>query len=173
MSKSHGIKGEIFIRPFNSQANWPQTLLSIKIGERFFSIERCSIHKQGFIVKLKNCRTKEEADQFQSQPVFLAKEYFTSKKGDDIYLAELLGFEVEVSGYGAIGKVLEFQSDKYQDFLALSSGLDKDKPVVSDKCRACLVPFVLDYIQKLDFEKKRLLLNLPENFLSLFYTDPV
>ena len=168
MSKSHGIKGEIFIRPFNSQADWPQTLLSIKIGERVFSVERCSIYKQGFIVKLKNCRTKEEADQFRSLPVFLPKEYFESKKGDNIYLAELIGFEVEVSGYGVIGRIFEFQSDKYQDLLVISSSLDKNQLTVSGQSRDYLIPFVLDYIQKVDFEKKRLFLNLPENFFNVF-----
>ena len=165
MSKSHGIKGEIFIRSFNSQANWPQTLSSIKIGDRLFSIEGCSIHKQGFIVKLKDCNNKEEANQLKSQPVFLAKEYFTSKKGENIYLAELMGFDVFVSDYGEVGKITEFQSDKYQDFLVVADNLGRDK---LEKTHIYLVPFVSDYIQKIDFKEKKLTLNLPENFLSLF-----
>ena len=166
VSRSHGIKGEIFVQPFNPRAHWPEKISSIKIGELMFSIERYSAHKQGFIFKLKGCDSKESADQLKAQPVFLSKNYFISKKGDDIYLAELLGFEVETVR-GEKGRALEFQTDKYQDFLtvAFSSSGDSDRDQSSS---VCLIPFVSAYIKTIDFENKKLVLNLPENFLSLF-----
>ena len=172
MSRSHGIKGEIFIRPFNSQAHWPQGISSIKIGERFFLMEYYSSHKQGFIVKLKGCDTKEDADQLKSKPVFLAKEDFISAKGEDIYLMELLGFDIFSTGYGKLGKVIQFQTGKKRDFLVVSSDSNKKtaEAQLLSESQNYLVPFVSTYIQKIDFEKKELILNLPKNFLSLFRT---
>ena len=162
VSKSHGIKGEIFVQPFNPKAHWPEELSSIKIGELIFSIERYSAHKQGFIFKLKGCDSKELADQLKSQPVFLAKQDFISKKGDDIYLVELIDFEVETLT-GEKGKVIGFQTDKHQDFFQFSfvSSEGFDKPLT------CSIPVVPAYIKKIDFENKKIVLDLPENFLTL------
>ena len=166
VSKSHGIRGEIFIRPFNPQASWPLAISSLKIAEQIFCIEHYSAHKQGFIVKLKNCDTKKSADQFKSQPVFLDKKYFESKKGELIYLAELLNFNVEILKHDKKGQLIEFQSDKHQDFLVISffSNFKKNP----NKDFVILVPFVSAYIQKIDFKNKKLILDLPENFLSVF-----
>lgn len=164
VSKSHGLKGEVFVRPFNLQASWP-SFSSVKIGEKVFFIECCSAHKQGFIIKLKHCNSKEEADQLKSQAVFLNKQHFISQNGGDIYLAELLGFDVFILNEGGqIGRVIKFQSDKYQDFLVLSD-LNSG---TSDENNNVLVPFAVDYIHKIDFEHKKLILDLPENFLSIF-----
>ena len=168
VSKPHGIKGELFIQPFNPQASWPSGISSIKIGEQIFSMEYYSKHKQGFIVKLKNCDTKESADRLKSCLVFLAKEYFISKKAENIYLAELIGFTVEIAGHAEWGRVLEFQSDKQTDFLALSFNSVFNQGEKANKDDVILVPFVSSYIQTIDFEKKKMVLNLPENFLSVF-----
>ena len=165
MSKSHGIKGEIFIRPFNPQASWPSGISSLKIGDQDFSIEHYSSHKQGFIVKLKNCDTKESADQLKALPVFLSKEYFKSKKSEDIYLAELLDFNIEILSYNKKARLLEFQSDKHQDFLVISFNPEGEEV---NKDSILLIPFVSTYIHVIDFEKKKLVLKLPENFLTVF-----
>ena len=164
VSKSHGIKGELFIQPVNSKADWPKALSSIKIGKKIFSIEKLSIHKQGFIVKLKDCNTKKSADQLKSQPVFLSKDYFSSQKGNEIYLTELTHFKIKVLGYGELGEILGFQSDKHQDFLVVAV----DGSVDSNQAPTCLIPVASSYIKKIDFKKKELVLSLPDNFLSVF-----
>ena len=164
MSKSHGIKGEIFVKPFNPKADWPEKLSSIKIGELIFSIERHSAHKQGFIIKLKGFDSKEQADQLKSQPVFLAKQDFISKKGEDIYLAELLDFEVETLT-GEKGKLIGFQTDKHQDFFRVSFLSSKNSNL--DKTFTSSIPVVSAYIKKIDFKNKKLILNLPENFFDI------
>ena len=164
MSRSHGIKGEIFIRPFNPQSHWPSKLSSLKIGDHVFFPKTCSAHKQGFIVKLKDCDTKEKADQFKFQSVFLDKKDFISQKGENIYLAELLYFDVELSK-GQLGQILAFQSDNHQDFLVVCK---REPDGTLNKPSPYLIPFVPSYIQEIDFKKKKVILNLPDNFLSLF-----
>ena len=159
MSKAHGIKGEIFVRPLNAYPDWPHPIDEIVIGDSTFSVQRYSRHKEGIIFKLDQCQTRSLASSFKAQPVFLPKKFFESKKGRRIYLAELISFCVEVLGHGEIGNIQSFQSHKLQDFLLVQQN-DKEDPI--------LIPFVPAYIKDIHFSKKRLILDLPENFLKIF-----
>lgn len=159
VSKVHGIKGEVFIRPLNSQAEWPQPIKEIVIGDLLFSVQKYSRHKEGMIFKLDKCQTRQEAEALKSQAVYLSKEIFKSKKSEGFYLMELKSFFVEVAGEGVIGVVDSFQSHSSQDFLLVKAEGKKD---------LIPVPFAGDYVQEINFSKKNLILNLPENFLDIF-----
>ena len=164
-SKAHGIKGEIFVCPLNTQFYWPQPIKKLVIGNSSFSVQNCSPHKEGMIFKLAECQSRKEAESFKNQPIFLNKNLFKSKKGDDIFLVELTSFVVEVLGQGELGRIQSFQSDRHQDLLIVQKRRGEGK---------VLIPFVREYIQEIHFSKKKLVLDLPQNFLEIFsYTDPV
>ena len=159
VSKAHGLKGEIFIRPLNIRTEWPRPLKEIIIGTTVFSVQNYSLHKEGMIFKLDNCQTKREAEALKSQAVFLPKKLFKSRKGEGIYLAELLSFCVELLDQVPIGTVHSFQSNSFQDFLLVQpKGEQKLIPV----------PFVKTYIRKIHFSEKKIILNLPPDFLDNF-----
>lgn len=165
VSKAHGIKGEILVLPFNVKAEWPQSIKEIFIGNSSFSVKNYRYHKKGIIFQLNNGQSRQEAELLKFQPVFLPKKLFKSKKGEKVYLAELISFSVEVSGQGEIGIVQSFQSVKHQDFLLVQHKGASAK---------ILIPFVESYIKVISFSKKRLVLDLPKNYLKIFkYTDPV
>jgi len=155
--KAHGIKGEIFILPLHNHPTWP-TLKEIKIGDAFFSIEKYSKHKKGLIFKLEACQNRLSAEALKGKSVFLNKELFTSQKGQDVYLLELLSFCVKVLNSKEEGVVHSFQSSSHQDFLFIEM---QNKKTIQ-------VPFVRDYIQDICFLEKKLTLNLPDNFLEIF-----
>ena len=158
MSKAHGLKGEIFIRPFNSQAKWPALVTKIVIGSKTFLVDSYSLHKQGMIFKLKSINTKAQALALKGELVFLPKKLFKSPKGEEIYLAELLGFFVYVLNK-KIGIVDSFKSSGFQDYLRVKKhGQKKITPI----------PFVSSYIDKIDFFNKKIFLKLPDHFLDLF-----
>ena len=193
--KAHGIKGEIFICPFNINSEWPHPIKEIFIEDSLFSVKKYSKHKNGLIVELENCQTRSSAEALKSQSVFLPKELFESKKGDKIYLTELTSFSVKVLGQGKIGTIQSFQSDKYQDFLIvqLDAHLDardkktnldardkktnsdaRDKKTNSDardkktNSDQILIPFVKSYIKDINFSEKTILLELPKDYLQTF-----
>ena len=164
VSKSHGLKGELFLASFHSKPDWPSQIKSLKIMGRDFEVERCSPHKNGFIVKLKGCDSKSQADQFQFQEVFLNKSLFQSKTDDSFYLMELLGFSVEIEGDQSKGSVLHFESNhKNQDFLIIDFSKEEK---LNKKTHS--IPFISAYIKKIDFKKKHILLTLPKDFLEFF-----
>lgn len=157
--KPHGIKGEIFVRLQNPCADWPDSIKEIAIGEAAYSVQKYSCHKKGIIFKLKGCESLQEAEALRGQPVFLSQKIFQSKKGEGIYLSELASFHVGFVQSKRTGIVQSFQSHANRDFLQVQ--LKGGKQTV-------LIPFVKAYIQDIDFSKKKLTLNLPDNFLELF-----
>lgn len=158
VSKAHGIQGEIFVRLFNPQAEWPKLIKTLFIEDQSFSVQSFSFHKAGVIFKLKESSLRSTALQLKSKSVFLPKALFKSKKGESIYLSELMSFAVQLAGKGYIGKVQSFHSPGFQDFLVVQM---KNKKQI-------LIPFVSSYIKNIDFSKKILELELPENFLEIF-----
>ena len=163
MSKSHGLKGELFLSSFHSQPSWPKHLSSLKIGQQDFQLEKHSPHKKGFIVKLKGCDSKAQADELKFQEVFVSKNSFQSEEVKSFYLMELLGFAVKIEGEQRRASLLSFETDsKNQDFLVIKLRGDKSGN------KKYSIPFVKNYIKKIDFQKKEVHLKLPTDFLNIF-----
>lgn len=162
VSKAHGIKGEIFVSPLNSNPDWPNPVKEIFIGDstsKAFSVKKYSPHKKGMIFELDNCQSRQAAEKLKFQSVFLPKKLFKSKRGERIYLAELISFHVEILNQGDIGEIRAFQSNKHQDFLIVQHNKTSSET---------LIPFVSSYIKNIDFSKKKIVLNLPKDFLKTF-----
>ena len=157
VAKAHGVRGEVFVQPFNEKAQWPPIIKEIFIGSAVFSVHSHRPHKKGWIFELKECPNRSSAEALKQKPVFLPRDLFISKKGEFVYLAELVSFCVQVAGYGQIGSIQSFQSNGFQDFLII--GPTKERPSFS-------IPLVPPYIKNIDFVKKTVTLDLPKNFLE-------
>lgn len=161
--KPHGIRGDIFVRPLNPKPNWPYSLKEIFIGNLpdppLFSIKKYSFHKEGVIFSLIHFSDIHQAKSLRFKPVFLPQKLFKSKKGELIYLAELFSFSVEVLGCGIIGLIQSFHSNQGTDLILVQ----KKEPFFE-----ILIPFVEPYIKSINFSKRTVLLDLPEDFLKTF-----
>ena len=113
---------------------------------------------------LKAVKNREEAEKLKSKAVFFPKKKFKTKKGEFIYLAELTGFCIEIPGKTQIGIIQSFHSNNtFQDLLLVKQ---KDKEV------EILIPFVKSYILSIDFKTKKIVMDLPKDFLKTFsYTN--
>ncbi len=161
VSKPHGIKGDLFIQPFNKLSSWPKNLDIILIGKDFtsFEVESYQSHKTGFLFKLKTINHIDQSEPLKGEFVYLYKNIFFSQKDESIYLSELLGFQIEVLNKNLVGVINSFKSTKFQDYLLVDTSHSKE---------SLTIPFVQDYIQKIDFLQKKILLDLPEDFLEIF-----
>ncbi len=158
MLKPQGVKGGIFVYCLNDPLKWPQPIKQLFIGKSHFSVKKYSVHKGGLIFYLDQVRDKSSAESLRDQAVFLPKSLFQSRKGEFIYLTELRSFSVHALGRGLIGEVQAFYSHSFQDFLLVQQ---EQEP-------ALLIPFVKEYVHEIFFSQKKLILNLPENFLEVF-----
>ena len=158
ISRSHGIRGELFLKPLNPDSDWPIPLKEVFIGSKSYEVDLARPHKQGWIFKLRSVASRNESDGFIGQSVFLNSDLFRSRGKSFFYLSELRGADVELEGRGVIGKVLNFQSHPFQEMLVVES-FENQKQI--------LIPFVKAYILNLDFDKPLIRLSLPEGFPGL------
>ena len=170
MSKPQGLKGELLLSPLNPQAEWPKNIRSIKIGTQSFVVEelrphKIKSHKKSFVIKLKDCDSKQQAEGLKQQPVYLKKSLFRAKPASpSIYLAELIGFSVIFEGQTQTAVVAYFESQaKSFDFLVLLFKNARGK-----KAYQCSIPFIPEYIKKIDKKNKQIHLKLPVDFLETF-----
>ena len=152
VSRVHGINGEVFVRPFNEEFQWPKQLKQIFLNGRPFAVITCLPHKNGLRVLLQGVRDRNQARTLVSSTVSISKSLFQAGEGE-FYLFELQDFAVHVRNKGRIGEIKQFSSHKGQDIL-----------LIQQKNNEIPIPFVEAYIETIDFQKKRISLNLPEGF---------
>ena len=159
VSKPHHIKGELFIRPFHEESQLPSGLDKLFLGKNLEgkALTRLSKHKQGWIVKLEDINSRNEAEAFKGCDVFVWRQDLKSEQGEYIYISELLDFSVWNQDQ-CLGKITSFSSVKFQDYLH-----------VKKESKSFLIPLVKSYIKLVDFQKQKLCLELPENFLNTFH----
>ena len=175
LDKIHGVKGSLvllsdsgqFPKPFpnivyinkNSFSSFQTT-----DQKKLMALERLKVkfsEKKGILIDFKNFQNRSEAFKLLGKNVYLPRQVFQSKKGEGIYLSELIGFECFVYGgkkrLKKLGEVDHFLSHSHQDLLVIR---DSDGQYLE-------APFVSAYIQSIQFKKKQIIFNLPDNFLKL------
>lgn len=156
ITRPHGVKGDVFVKPFNTHFDWPSSLKELFIESQNFNIESYTPHKNGCIFKLKDVITRDQSESLKGLAVFLNQEDFL--KENQTYLFEYLNFTCKVKGQGTVGIIKAFKSTPYQDYLVISGQSDQTH----------LIPFVKAYLQDIDSKQKTLTLNLPKNFFEIF-----
>lgn len=161
VKSAHGLKGEIYIQLHAKVADWDLNLAHYALGStqsqspEAMSIVAMTPHKQGFIVKTHEIQNRDQAEVQVGYKFFVDSKSLTSAAGERVYLKELLTFQVMNDG-NSIGCVTGFQHNGAQDLL-----------VVSHLEKSALVPLVDPFIEKIDFEKKMILMHLPDGLLEL------
>ena len=160
ITSTHGLKGELFISSNASLINvLASTLLDkpvqIKKNDSLLfegSLGNIRPHKTGLITQIQSVSNLLEAENFKGAQLWVKRELFISRVGEDIYLSEILGFAVYDKNYGFIGHVSSFSDNGSQDILIVknqNSGLPLD------------VLFIPEFVMHIDFNKSSLFLDLP------------
>ncbi|MES2857236.1 MAG: ribosome maturation factor RimM [Bdellovibrionota bacterium] len=163
MKDAHGIRGELFIVLFAGEAEWLTGLKTIRLippegatGEmQEFSVKSIRPHKNGMIVKSGDLSDRNQAEALKGKLLEVPESFLISKPGETVFLREVLGFEVSTEDKGVIGKVVEFSSNTAQDLL-----------VVKAKSGTYEIPFVEAFVKNIDYDGKKILLDLPLGLLG-------
>ncbi|MDE0518328.1 MAG: ribosome maturation factor RimM [Bdellovibrionales bacterium] len=118
------------------------------------SIQRACAHKKGLIIKLKGIDTKLEAEALKGAVLSVPKKIFSSLKGENIYLCEVLNFKVYDRKIGTLGTIHAFSSNGAQDLLL----------VQDEKGTQREIPFIDEFITHVDFDLKKVEVHLPSNW---------
>ncbi len=155
----HGLKGEFFISLFSHSTDIPLTNQTVQIRKNSnilleTVVQAVRPHKTGLILWLKGLNTRQEAECLKGAELFVPKKLFSSVKGENIYLCEVLHFEVQDKKRGVLGKIFAFSDNSQQDFL-----LVQDNHGIQVE-----IPFIRAFVTHIDFESKKIQVNLPLNW---------
>lgn len=165
---SHGLKGELFVvtnldkappwmsefKEFTLEYKVPSDEGKHQSEYKSFSVNKTRAHKKGFIVKSVEINDRNESDTYKGAVFYIKESYLETKAGEEVYLKEIEGFEVLDNG-NSIGKVTAFSSNTAQDLL-----------IVEGDGRTTEIPFVKAFISKIDWENKKIEMNLPEGLIE-------
>lgn len=165
---AHGLKGEVFVVLFAKQADWIAKTKELWLAKNElqddqtykeklypFQIKKHKPHKVGMIVKLVGIDDRTQAEGLRGAQVRISEKSLISKKGETIFLREILNFEVK-STTGSLGRVTGFSSNNAQDLL-----------IVSNESQTLEVPLIPEFLKQIDWDHKEILMELPEGLIPL------
>lgn len=158
VKSAHGMKGELYILIFSREMSWLEGLESLTLvrngEERVFPIKKTNPHKGGFILST-DIQGRTEAESWKGAIVELEEQHLVSEPGETIFLREVMGFEVYDQGV-LVGEISAFSSNGVQDLIVVNRGESQFE-----------IPFIEPFILSIEFEKRQVLMSLPEGLLSV------
>lgn len=163
VKEAHGLKGELYILVFSGDMSWLPKLKTFEIShseikskKAILNLESFRKFKEGFILKTHEVKDRTQAEAYKGWLFSIDDELLVSKKGEIIYLSEILGFEVQEQEQ-SYGKIKSISTNGAQDLLVVESNSGEE----------LLIPFVDAFIKKIDHDKKIVSVNLPEGLAEI------
>lgn len=159
--EAHGLKGEVFVHVFTREAAWVSRIKFVGLGisntkaDRKYQVQAAKKHRQGLVLRLQGVEDRNASEALEKQFIFIDPTLLVSQKGEAIYLHEIAGFTVFDQGL-EIGPIEGFSSNGPQDLLVVRH-LDS---------REVEIPFVEAFLVDIDFENKKVLMNLPPGLVE-------
>ncbi|MBT8295642.1 MAG: ribosome maturation factor RimM [Gramella sp.] len=123
-----------------------------------FFIERSYLHKSTLLrAKFEDIDTEEDAEDMIGTDVYLPLTMLPELPEDKFYFHEIIGFDVEDSEHGNIGKVVSINDSTAQALFEI----DKNGKQI-------LIPMNDEFIQKVDKQNKLLKVITPEGLVDLY-----
>lgn len=123
--------------------------------KKTFHIENVKDVKGRILIKLNNFSTPRELEVLLGREVFVTEENVIQLPEDHFFVHDLIGSEV-IIGEERYGIVKDILKTKANDVLVILTGDKEEK----------MIPFVLNYIEKFDAARKKLVLNISKEFFE-------
>jgi 16S rRNA processing protein RimM len=159
-----GLKGHVRVFLFANDYSWFDQISKIFVLDKEgrpteLTISDYRIDQKGAVVLFKEVCDRTQAEQVVGAELHLEKDFFKSADHEKPYLIELLNFKVLDRTTGEIGYIKSFNSNGIQDLLVVALTSQSDVLVE--------IPFVDNYVVKLNREEKVIELDLPEGLLEI------
>ncbi len=159
---AHGIRGDLVVTVFSGDSSWIADLKAINLvnadGTKTFKVLKARPHKKGFVCQLESFINRNIAEEYIGSEVWVDSDLFISEDGEALFLTEILNFEVIDSKAGSIGRIESFSFNGMQDLLVVRG--DQSKSPIE-------IPFIKEFVTKLDNEQKKIYMELPEGLITM------
>lgn len=145
---THGIHGELKIEPWCDGPEFFSEIKTLFIDGASYELLSSRPHKSFVLAKIAGIETPEQAMVFKNKVITVSRDEITLP--DDFYfVADIIGFDVfDTRTNQIIGKL-----EHVQDMPAA------DMYIIAGEGGEILVPAAPQFVEKVDFEKKQLVLN--------------
>lgn len=152
---SYGVRGELRLKSFCAVPEDIESYspLTSEDGQRRFHLALLRPIKHGFVARIAEIATKEEADALKGMQLFALRDQLPSLPDDEYYYADLVGLSVFDTGGAALGTVKSVQDHGAGDLLEVQ------RPESSE---TILLPFTLAAVPTVDLAAGRIVADPPE-----------
>ncbi len=119
ISGAYGVQGEVRVKSFCAQPDDIETYspLTSEDGVRSFALALIRPMKNGFVARIAEVATKEEADALKGTQLFARRAQLPVLPDDEYYYSDLVGLEVFDTGGTSLGHVKSVQNHGASDLL--------------------------------------------------------
>ncbi|WP_299370995.1 ribosome maturation factor RimM [uncultured Tateyamaria sp.] len=119
ISGAYGVQGEVRVKSFCAQPDDIETYspLTSEDGARSFALALIRPMKNGFVARIAEVATKEEADALKGTQLFARRAQLPVLPDDEYYYSDLVGLEVFDTGGTSLGHVKSVQNHGASDLL--------------------------------------------------------
>ncbi|WP_295311004.1 ribosome maturation factor RimM [Roseobacter sp.] len=152
---AYGVRGELRVKSFCAV---PEDLesyspLTSEDGSRTFHLALVRPVKNGFVARIVEVTSKEEADALKGLQLFADRDQLPSLPDDEYYHTDLMGLEVLDTGGTLLGTVKQVLDHGAGDLLEVQ------RPGSS---QTVLLPFTLAAVPTVDLAAKRIIADPPD-----------
>jgi 16S rRNA processing protein RimM len=159
--RPHGLDGILRVLSFaeseTSFLNAGVLFIRSVTGEtREHGIRSIKPHKKVLLMELEEVSSLEEAEKYRNADILISKETLEREEGDGYYWFELLGLDVYLKGGTYLGKIGQIFPSGSHDIYVVTEGK-----------REIMIPAIHEFIEEIDLEKKRMIIQEMEGLLDL------
>lgn len=161
--KPHGVKGEITIMLDISDIHSLSCIIMCIDGifVPFFIENIRSRGKESILVKFLDINSDIEVNEFSGKEIYALKEdvpnYNDDSDSDIMYAEEFIGYSLYNANHIKVGEIIDFD-DSTENALFI---------INKDNGEELLIPIVDEFIIDINTNKKKVVMNFPEELLSL------
>lgn len=163
IARKYSFKGEVLARfeeDYLSEFKIKDIYIEIKGDLVPFSILKMLPHTKGLQrLKIDTIDAEEQALSLVRCNVYISKALLPQKRGKDFYLHELIGFTVEDSLHGTIGKITRIDQAHIQPLMVIRQDAN---------AKEVLIPLVDAFIVDLDRPSCVVKVKTPEGLIDLY-----
>ncbi|WP_299652316.1 ribosome maturation factor RimM [uncultured Tateyamaria sp.] len=156
---SYGVQGEVRLKSFCANPDDIETYspLTTEDGNRAFSLAIVRPMKNGFVVRIAEVATKEEADALKGTQLFARREQLPHLPDDEFYYTDLVGLDVFDTGGASLGRVKSVQNHGASDLLEVHA---------PGATTTVLLPFTKSAVPTVDMSARRIIADPPEGLFD-------
>lgn len=164
IKEAHGLRGDLYVLVFSKDISWADDLEKIALSKpdqednpKTYTVKKWKAYKDGLLIQLEGISDRTAAEKLKGEMFFISEEQLEAEEGETIYLSEIEGFDVVDSKGHKLGYIKGFSTNIAQDLLVVEKTEGGEAEI----------PFVEDFIVDIDFESRKLEMDLPEGIWDL------